>query len=189
MTDADADDTADRYRTLAGAFATKVAAIGPDQWDDPTPCEDWTVRDLVRHVVDTQGLFEGLVGRDLGEIPSVDDDAAAAFAAARAVIQADLDDPARAGETFEGFFGTSTFAQAIDRFVCFDLVVHGWDLARATGQDETIDPAEIATGHGRHRAVRRRAARQRRVRPGRRGRRRRQRPGPAGRLPRPPALT
>jgi uncharacterized protein (TIGR03086 family) len=27
--------------------------------------------------------------------------------------------------------------------VCFDLVVHGWDLARATGQDETIDPEEI----------------------------------------------
>ncbi len=39
--------------------------------------------------------------------------------------------------------GRSTFAQSVDGFVCFDLVVHGWDLARATGQDETMDPAEI----------------------------------------------
>ena len=31
----------------------------------------------------------------------------------------------------------------IDRFLGFDLVVHGWDLARATGQDETMDPAEV----------------------------------------------
>jgi len=136
-------DTSDRYRTLADAFAAKVAAVRADQWSQPSPCAEWSVRDLVRHVVDSQGMFEGLVGRDMGEIPSVDDDPAAAFAAARAVIQADLDDPARAEETFEGFFGTSTFAQAIDRFVCFDLVVHGWDLARATGQDETIDADEI----------------------------------------------
>ena len=31
----------------------------------------------------------------------------------------------------------------IDRFLGFDLVVHGWDLARATGQDETIAPARV----------------------------------------------
>ena len=135
--------TADRYRELAGAFEAKIGAVRPDQWAAPTPCDGWTVRDLVRHVVDTQGLFEGMVGRELGAIPSVDDEPTAAFAAASTVVQGDLDDPARAEETFEGFFGTSTFAQAIDRFACFDLVVHGWDLARATGQEETIEPVEI----------------------------------------------
>ena len=137
------DETADRYRTLAQAFADKISAVGPGQWTSRTPCDEWTARDLVRHVVETHGMFEGLVGREIGGVPSVEEDPAAAFAAARAVIQADLDDPARAGATFDGFFGESTFALAIDRFVCFDLVVHGWDLARATGQDETIDPVEI----------------------------------------------
>jgi selenocysteine-specific elongation factor len=134
---------ADRYRTLVEAFAAKVAAVQPDQWTNPSPCEGWTARDVVRHVVDTHAQFEGLVGRELGEVPSVDDDPVAALAAARAVVQADLDDPDRAGAAFEGFFGQSTFAAAVDRFVGFDLVVHGWDLARATGQDETIDPSEI----------------------------------------------
>jgi uncharacterized protein (TIGR03086 family) len=57
-------------------------------------------------------------------------------------VQADLDDPERAGAEFTGFFGTTTFEAAVDRFLNSDLVIHRWDLARATGQDETIDPAD-----------------------------------------------
>ena len=41
-----------------------------------------------------------------------------------------------------------TFAEGIDRSICTELVVHGWDLARATGQDDRIDPAEIARVRG-----------------------------------------
>jgi uncharacterized protein (TIGR03086 family) len=33
-------------------------------------------------------------------------------------------------------------AAAVDRFLNCDLVVHRWDLARATGQDATVDPAD-----------------------------------------------
>jgi uncharacterized protein (TIGR03086 family) len=94
--------------------------------------------------VDSQGLFLGLVGRSLGEIPDVDDDPAAAWDAARAVVQRDLEDPAVATTEFDGYFGRSTFDAAIDRFVNSDLVVHRWDLARATGQDPEIDPADAA---------------------------------------------
>ena len=36
-----------------------------------------------------------------------------------------------------------TYARSVDGFVCLDLVVHGWDLARATGQGETIAPEEV----------------------------------------------
>jgi uncharacterized protein (TIGR03086 family) len=136
-------ETADRYRRLAGAFTDRVAAVPPERWSSPSPCEDWTARDLVQHVVDTHGLFEGLVGRDLGNIPSVDDDPLRAWGAARDLVQADLDDPERATAGFEGFQGPTTFEKAIDRFVCFDLVVHGWDLARAAGLDEHLDPADV----------------------------------------------
>lgn len=137
-------EVAHRYRRLSAAFAEKVAAVPADRWDDPTPCEGWTVRDLVRHVVDTQAMFRGLVGRESPALPSVDDDPHAAFVAASAAVQADLDDPASAAAEYDGYFGRTTFAEGIDRFASFDLVVHGWDLARATGQDERIDPAEIA---------------------------------------------
>ncbi len=58
-------------------------------------------------------------------------------------MQEDLDDPAKVDEEYDGRFGRSTFGKAVDGFVCFDLVVHGWDLARATGQDETIEPRDV----------------------------------------------
>jgi uncharacterized protein (TIGR03086 family) len=135
-------EIADRHRRLSDRFATTVAGVADDQWENATPCEDWTARELVGHVVDTQGMFLGLVGRELGPIPAVDDDPVAAWDGARAVVQADLDDPDRAGTEFTGFFGTTTFEAAVDRFLNSDLVIHGWDLARATGQDETIDPAD-----------------------------------------------
>ncbi|OLT28756.1 TIGR03086 family protein [Nocardiopsis sp. CNR-923] len=136
-------DIAERYHRLATDFARAVAAVPGDRWSADTPCEGWTARDLVQHVVDTQGMFLGLVGRELGEIPSVDDDPAAAWNAARAVVQADLDDPERAATEFEGFFGQTTFAQAVDQFLGFDLVVHRWDLCRATGQDERISLDDV----------------------------------------------
>ncbi len=136
-------EISERYGRLAATFAAKVAAVGEESWDRPTPCEGWTVRDLVGHVVGTQAMFLGFVGRELGEIPSVDDDPVAAWSAARAVVQGDLEDPERATAGFEGFQGPTTFEAAVNRFLCFDLVVHGWDLARATGLDEAIDPAEV----------------------------------------------
>jgi uncharacterized protein (TIGR03086 family) len=136
-------EVADRYRRLSTDFAAKVAAVPPDAWADPTPCPDWTARDLVGHVVQTQGMFLGFVGREMPPIPSVDDDPLAAFNAARDVVQADLDDPERATAEFDGFFGRTTFEESVGRFLCFDFVVHGWDLARATVQHERIDPDDV----------------------------------------------
>ena len=134
-------EISERYARRAEAFAEKVAAVPDDAWSNPSPCEEWTARDIVRHVVDTQGMFLGFVGRELGEVPSVDDDPEGAVRAATGTIQQDLEDPGRAAETFEGMMGTQSFEAAVDQFLSADLVVHGWDLARATGQDDTI-PAE-----------------------------------------------
>jgi uncharacterized protein (TIGR03086 family) len=136
-------EISERYRRLSDAFAAKVAAVPAERWDAKTPCPEWKARDLVQHMVDTQGMFLGFIDQKLGDIPSVDDDPSAAWDAARAVVQAHLEDPASAQTEFEGFTGKSTFEAGVDRFLNFDLVVHGWDLARATGQDESIDPAEV----------------------------------------------
>ncbi len=88
-------------------------------------------------------MFLGFIGQELGSIPTVDDDPAGAFAAARRAVQDNLEDPARATAEYQGFAGPTTFEAAIDGFICFDLVVHGWDLARATGLDDRIDPDEV----------------------------------------------
>jgi uncharacterized protein (TIGR03086 family) len=138
-------DIADRYDRLSADFAATIAAVPDDAWDAPSPCEGWTARDVVAHMVDNHRLFEGFVGRDLGDVPPADDDPAAAFAAAREVVSGHLHDPAAAGASFEGaVFGHMTFAEGIDRFVAFDLLVHRWDLGTATGVPVTLPVDEVA---------------------------------------------
>jgi uncharacterized protein (TIGR03086 family) len=137
-------EISERYARRAAAFADKVAAVPEDGWSVPTPCEDWTARDIVRHVVDSQGMFLGFVGQEMGELPSVDDDPLGAVQAATGRILRDLEDPDRATASYDGFMGTSTFEAGVNQFLAADLVIHGWDLARATGQDDTIAAEDLA---------------------------------------------
>lgn len=137
-------EIADRYRRLSDAFAATVASVPADGWTAPSPCEGWTARELVGHVVQAQGMFLGFVGREPPTGASVEEDPAAAWESVRGAVQAVLDDPVAARETFEGFTGSSTFEAAVDRFLVTDLVVHRWDLAKATGQEVALEPADMA---------------------------------------------
>lgn len=138
-------EIAESYRRLAAELTATVAAVPPEGWTAPTPCTDWDARGLVGHVIDTQGLFLGMIGHGLpDERPSVADDPLAAWGAARDAMQAALDDPEVAGTEYDGLMGRSRLDAGVDRFVSFDLVVHRWDLARATGQDETIPDRDLA---------------------------------------------
>lgn len=137
-------EISERYARRADAFVATVAAVAPDQWSAPSPCEDWTARDVVRHVVDTQGMFLGFVEREMDPHPAVDEDPEAAVRAATGRILADLEDAELAAEEFDGMMGTQAFEAAVDRFLAADLVIHRWDLARATGQDDTIPAQDLA---------------------------------------------
>jgi uncharacterized protein (TIGR03086 family) len=135
---------ADRYRTRADAFERKVEAVRPDQWSNRSPCADWKARDVVGHIVDMHGVMLAPLGRGLSPAPSVSDDPLGAFVAARADVEAVLADPDLAGTEFDSrFVGPMTVEQHIDQVVSADLVIHGWDLARATGQDDVIAPDEV----------------------------------------------
>lgn len=138
------ETVADRYRRLCAAFAERIRHVPPGSWANPSPCEQWTALALVGHVVEAQERFEQLVGRALEPGPAVNQDALGAFTNATDQVQAHLDDPVTAAAEYDGAFGRSTFEDAVDGFLCFDLVVHGWDLARATGLDERLDPADVA---------------------------------------------
>jgi uncharacterized protein (TIGR03086 family) len=145
---ADLSDIADRYDRLAADFAATVAAVPDDRWSAPSPCEEWTARDVVAHVVETHAMFEGMVGRDLGDAPAAEDDPAAAFAAARAAVSGHLHDPDAASATYDSpMLGTTTFANMIDRFISADLVVHRWDLGTAAGLDVRLPADEVVRIH------------------------------------------
>jgi len=136
-------EVSERYRRLATGVTDKIEQVPEDRWSSQSPCEKWTARDLVRHLVEVHGMFMGFVGRELRPGPDVGSDPLGAWTSARDQMQSDLDDPERAGAEFDGLAGRSTFADAVDRFVCFDLNIHGWDLARAAGLDERIEPEEL----------------------------------------------
>ena len=136
-------EVSERYGRLAETFQTTIAAVPADRWESPSPCQGWTARDVVRHVIDAQGMFLGFVGRELGDVPSVDDDPLAAWMAASDIVLGNLEDPEVAAAEFNGFAGPSTFEAGADRFLCFDLVVHGWDLARAAGLVYRMPAEEI----------------------------------------------
>ena len=134
----------DRYRRLAGNITDKIAQVPPDKWSAQSPCPDWTALDVVAHLTQVPGLFFGLIGEPAPEVPPVGDDPLLAWNAARNATQAALDDPSIATREYDGFTGKSTFEKGVDQFICTDLIVHGWDLARATGLDERIDPRDLA---------------------------------------------
>jgi uncharacterized protein (TIGR03086 family) len=135
---------ADRYRARADAFERKVAAVRPHQWTNQSPCAEWNARDVVNHIVDMHGVMLSPLGRGLAPAPSVAEDPLGAFVAARADVTAVLVDPDLAGTEFNArFVGPITVEQHIDQVVSADLVIHGWDLARATGQDDVIHPVDV----------------------------------------------
>jgi len=143
---ADADTPHARYRRAADAFGERVAGVAPDRWDAPTPCDGWRARDIVGHLVGWVPHVLSGGGVVFESIPSADDDPVAAWTALDAGLDGALTDPAVASREFDvGPPGTMTVAHAIDMLVVGDLLVHTWDLARATGLDEHLD-ADLVHG-------------------------------------------
>jgi uncharacterized protein (TIGR03086 family) len=132
------------HRRVAAGFTARVRGAAPQVWDHPAPVEGWTARDVVRHLVEWFPAFlKSGAGVDLPSGPSVDDDPVAAWTIHSDAVQALLDDPATADkELTNRHIGQLPLDQAIDRFYTSDVFMHTWDLARATGQDEALDPVK-----------------------------------------------
>jgi uncharacterized protein (TIGR03086 family) len=137
---------ADEFREVAGRFGAVAAGVRHDQWDDPSPVEEWTARDVVRHLVEWFPPFlSGGAGIDLPGGPSVDTDPAGAWGQLQGAVQALLDDPGSAELVLSNpHIGEVALPQAVSQFFTADVFMHTWDLARATGQDDTLDPERCA---------------------------------------------
>ncbi len=139
-------EIAERYRRVAGTFTARARAVPADGWDAPTPCEGWVARDVVRHLVEWfPPLLRDGTGLELPTGPSVDVDPVGAWTTLSDAVQAVLDDPATASRPFRhDRAGEHVLEDAIAQFFLNDVLIHTWDLARATGQDEALDRDEVA---------------------------------------------
>jgi uncharacterized protein (TIGR03086 family) len=137
---------ADEHRRVAGAFTVTVEGTAPGAWDNPTPVGGWVARDVVRHLTEWFPAFlDGATGITLPTGPSVDDDPVGAGRTQADAVQALLDDPATAQREYDlPHIGQMSLEHAIAMIYTNDVFLHRWDLARATGQDETLDPVKCA---------------------------------------------
>lgn len=137
---------ADEHRQVAGRFGELVLAVPAEAWDAPAPVQGWAARDVVRHLVEWFPAFLSTgAGITLESGPSADEDPVAAWTVHSDAVQALLDDPTTSGRTLSNpHVGEVALDQAVDRFYTADVFMHTWDLARATGQDETLDPERCA---------------------------------------------
>lgn len=134
------------YHRTVEAWADRVNAVRDDQWGDPTPCRQWTVRDLVNHVTYedlwTVPLMKGSTVEEVGTAFDGDllgdDPVGRSLAAARDALPATARRLA-AGGTVQLSYGEEQAAEYALQLAA-DHLVHGWDLAAATGGDTRMDP-------------------------------------------------
>jgi uncharacterized protein (TIGR03086 family) len=140
-------EVADRYATIADGMSRKID--GCTRWWAATPCPDWTALDVVRHVVDVHRRALSLLdGVDPAPVPVGTDDVVDAWHEATAALRAALEDDGRATRIVSPRFGDMPFEDLVSRMVCSDTLVHTWDVARGTGQDEQLDVGAVDSAWG-----------------------------------------
>jgi uncharacterized protein (TIGR03086 family) len=136
------DTQFDQLARVLDETATVVEGVREEQWVLPTPCSDWTVRAVVRHLVAGHQIFaRALEGRpsSTNATDAVPDaDLAAAYRQSADVLLGAFRAPGAMKRPITIPFGTVPASVALHlRLV--EALVHGWDVARATGQPEPHD--------------------------------------------------
>lgn len=135
-----------RFRRAIDEFDRRVQAVDDDQWQRPTPCTEWNVRDLVNHVVSEARwlppILEGKTMEEVGDRLEGDllgqDPKAAWQDAANEAAEA-VNAPGALEGTVHLSYGESPAEHYLTELTA-DIAVHSWDLARAVGADERLDP-------------------------------------------------
>jgi uncharacterized protein (TIGR03086 family) len=133
-----APDAVALYRAATDRAIEVVEAVRPEQLRSPTPCTEWTVQQLIGHLIDgTQYLVSAAEGGEAAQrsrVPGGD------YRQRVAGVLAALQAPGALERTCISPLGFEwPVAQAVAG-TFMDVLIHTWDLARATGQDEKLDP-------------------------------------------------
>lgn len=135
--------------------ARLAAAVPDERLTDPTPCPDYAVRNLLGHLTGLAVAFRDAARKDLGSTTDTSPDTAVPSLPAdwREVLPQVLDELAEAWRDPSAWTGM-TRAGGVDlpggiaaAVAVDELVIHGWDLARATGQEYTPDVTALDAAH------------------------------------------
>lgn len=140
------DSPLDRFDRAAAMATGIVDNITAGQYDLPSPCADWTVRGVLNHIVTGNLMVEAIVAGVAHPDRSADrlgDDPRGAFAASLASTRAALATPGLMERIMSTPRGEAQGVSLVHMRVT-ELVVHGWDLAKATDQPTDLDPELVA---------------------------------------------
>ncbi len=121
----------DVWALAASKWDEVISQVGDEDWGKTTPCDGWTVRELVDHAMHWQGRAGDVFGADVG--PDAD------WATLKPALAAALTNPANLEGNAESLGGTPK--QAVAGLITADLLVHSWDLARSIEVDATLPEA------------------------------------------------
>lgn len=141
-TDGDTMEPLSQLDELAPLLGGVVGGIAPDQLDRPTPCADFTVRGVLEHMIEGATAFAAAYRGDTPSQPDLSDPVGG-FGPALTSLGEAIGAPGALDRTVAAPFGElpgETFA----RFVVLDGLVHGWDMATATGQAYTPSDELVA---------------------------------------------
>ena len=126
-----------------------VEGVADRQMDLPTPCDGWNVRVLLNHIVGgNYWAAELAAGKTIDEVgdrldgDTLGDDPAAAYRASAAAAATAFNAPGAMDAPSAVSYGPVPGSVYCGHRI-MDVVIHGWDLAKATGQDTTLDPALV----------------------------------------------
>jgi uncharacterized protein (TIGR03086 family) len=140
---------------VIGETSRVVGGIDPAQLDDPTPCGEWTVRDVLNHITGGADIFaiaatdgtvadETLVALTTGD--NLGDDYKQSFDAAASRALDAFAPPGTLDKVIALPFGEMPAGVALN-IAIFDVTTHAWDLAKATGQSTELDAEVLAAAY------------------------------------------
>ncbi len=133
-------------RAATAVVVTVLRDIPAQDWDRPTPCPDWTVRQLVHHLVVGTDRFATRLGRETTTtVPSADaspDELLGAWEASTAELVDVFEQPGSLPRTIELPIGAMPGQSALDLRVT-ETITHGWDLSQALGRPFAFDPEAV----------------------------------------------
>ncbi len=135
--------TVNQYEAAQRPLAEVIDAVPADAWTSPSPCEGWTARDVVRHLIETQREFFTGRGLALGDPPDIDADPAQGWRNHAERVRQVISDDAVPAIAYDGYFGPTTLGATLEQFYVWDMYVHRWDIAQSAGLAAALTDAEL----------------------------------------------
>lgn len=136
-------DPMDLYQRAAEGVVAVASALGPDQLGLATPCEDWTVQDVLDHLVGGTSYLSAAIAGTEPAIPTSGRTVEDLRQGVTACVEQLSLDPGMLERRCASPLGTDWTVAEATAGTSMDLLVHTWDLATATGQHVDLDAVVV----------------------------------------------